>query len=154
VGGGFAANFLVVTIGMSAAMNTRTWLISAILFTCLGGPTPAQNLVEPSSGVSAIPNVAGSSATPKQSSERHVGANGKPCIAIAEIHAKSQVNTDFYEHWIRATNRCGQYIKLRVCHHGTEECIAMSVPPWESKSGLFGMSTIAAELQYEARERF
>ena len=135
-------------------MNTRTWLISAILLTSLGGPTPAQNLVETSPSVSALSNVAGTSAAARQSAERHVGANGKPCITIAEIHAKSQINTDFYEHWIRATNRCGQYIKLRVCHRGTDECIAMSVPPWESNNSLLGMSTIATEFQYDARERF
>jgi hypothetical protein len=135
-------------------MNGRTCLVSAILFTHFSGPTLAQNLVEPTTSVSALPNVAGASATPRQPTERHVGANGKPCITIAEIHAQSQSNADFYEHWIRATNRCGQYIKLRVCHHGTDECVAMSVPPWESKNSLLGMSTIATEFQYDARERF
>jgi hypothetical protein len=126
-------------------MNARAWLVSNIFFCLwLAGPTSAQTSVEPL----GIPVAA------EASTERHVGANGKPCITIVEIHAKSQINPDFYEHWIKASNRCGLYIKLRVCHHGTEQCMAMTVPPWESKNGLLGMSPTMADLKYETRERF
>jgi hypothetical protein len=126
------------------------WLMAIVTLAgalCLGGPTLAQNLVEPSTSslpIGKAPSI----------SERHVAENGKPCITVDEFHPKSQIDTDFYEHWIRATNRCGQYIKLRVCRHGSDECIAMSVPPWDSKNGFLGLSPMAAELQYEIRERF
>ena len=119
----------------------------------LGGSTLAQN-VEPSTGSLAIAKAPGISATRKESAVRHVAENGKPCITVDEIHIKSQLETDFYQHWIRATNRCGQYIKLQVCRRGSDQCIAMSVPPWDSKNGLLGLSAMAAELQYEIRERF
>jgi hypothetical protein len=135
-------------------MKPRAWLVSLIWLTFLGGPTPAQDLLEPPTSLSTIPDEADISAAPKDSAGHHLRANGKPCITIDEIQPRSPSTTAFFEHWVRATNRCGQYIKLRVCRHGTEECIAMNVPPWDSKNGLVGISATTAGFRYDARERF
>jgi hypothetical protein len=123
----------------------HTWLISSICFALLGGHALAQSVVSPSGSTFALPNELG---------RHHMGPNGKPCLAVAG-YAKSQViNKNIYEHWISATNSCGQSIKLRVCYHGTDDCIVMNVPPWESKNSVLGIYPIVKDFQYDAKEQF
>jgi hypothetical protein len=123
----------------------RTAFFASISFAFLGGHTLAQSFA-PSSG--------STSALSKEHVRRHIGSNGKPCLAV-ESYARPQViNKDIYEHWIRATNSCGQSIKLRVCYHGTDDCIVMNVPPWESKNSVLGIYPVVQDFQFDAKEQF
>jgi hypothetical protein len=122
----------------------RTLFVSSICFAFLGGHTLAQTN-PPSGSTSALPN---------EHARRHLGPNGKPCLA-ASGYAKPQViNKNIYEHWIRVTNSCGQNIKLRVCYHGTDDCIVMNVPPWESKNAVLGIYPMVKDFQFDAKEQF
>ncbi len=122
----------------------RTWLAPSIFFAFLGGHTLSQSLI-PAGGISAKTN---------ELVGRHIGPHGKPCLAL-DSYAKSQaVNKDIYEHWIRASNSCGQTIKLRVCYRKSDDCIVMNVPPWESKNSVLGIYPIQKEFQYDAKEQF
>jgi hypothetical protein len=122
----------------------RTWLALSIFFAFLGGHALAQSLI-PARSISAKAN---------ELFGRHIGPRGKPCLAL-ESYAKSQVvNKDIYEHWIRATNSCGQTIKLRVCYRKSEDCIVMNVPPWDSKNSVLGIYPMQKEFQYDAQEQF
>jgi hypothetical protein len=70
---------------------------------------------------------------------RHLSVTGKLCISV-ESYANAQVsNKNIYEHWIKASNRCGQNIKVQSCYHKSEDCIVMNVPPWESKNSVLGI---------------
>ena len=85
--------------------------------------------------------------------QRHKAFNGKPCIAL-ESYAKPQaINKSVYEHWVQATNSCGQRIELQVCYHGSSACITMNVPPWEGKSSVLGIYPIK-DFQYDTKEKF
>jgi hypothetical protein len=64
-----------------------------------------------------------------------------------------RINKNIYEHWIRASNSCGQNIKLQVCYHKTGDCIVMNVPPWQEKNSVLGISPGQKEFQYDAKER-
>lgn len=122
----------------------RIWLVPSIFFTFLDGHALAQSLI-PSGSIAANASELG---------RRHIGPRGRPCLAL-ESYAKSQtVNKDIYEHWIRATNSCGQTIKLRVCYRKSNDCIAMNVPPWESKNSVLGIYPMQKEFQYDAQEQF
>ncbi len=86
--------------------------------------------------------------------KRHLGVNGKPCLAL-ESYAKSEVaNKDIFEHWISATNSCGQHIEVRICYHKTDDCISMNVPPWDSKSSVLGIYPMVKNFEYDAVEKF
>jgi hypothetical protein len=85
--------------------------------------------------------------------KQHTRPNGKPCIDL-ESYAKSEmVNKNLFEHWITATNSCGEHIELRVCYRGSSDCIVMNLPSWESKSSVLGIYPLK-DFQYDAVEKF
>jgi hypothetical protein len=83
---------------------------------------------------------------------RHYSSTGKPCIALASRATPQRINKNIYEHWIIATNSCGQNIKVQVCYQKTDDCIVMNVPPWESKNSVLGIYPNVRDFQYDAKE--
>src|ERR1700722_16221092 len=122
----------------------RTPLASSILFTLLCGQTLAQSL----------PSMGSIYAKPNEAIRRHIGLNGKPCIALDSSVRPQIINKDIYEHWIEAANSCGETIKLQVFYHKSDDCIEMSVPPWQSKHSVLGIYPHLKEFQYDAEEQF
>jgi hypothetical protein len=119
-------------------------IAALILLISLGEHTFARNLNQPSGEISLPHN---------EIPKRHMGPNGRPCLAL-DSYAKSQIiNKNVFEHWIRATNTCGQHIELRVCYHTSNDCIAMNVPPWDTKSSVLGIYPMK-DFQYDAKEKF
>jgi hypothetical protein len=84
---------------------------------------------------------------------RHVGLTGKPCIALESRATAQRINKNIYEHWITASNSCGQNIKLQVCYHKTDDCIVMNVPPYENTNAVLGIQPSMKEFQYDAKEK-
>jgi hypothetical protein len=126
----------------------RSSLVRSILLSILlglsGRPTIAESLFQASGEDSAAPS---------QVIRQHTRPNGKPCIDL-ESYAKPEiVNKNLFEHWISATNSCGERIELRVCYHGSSDCIVMKLPPWESKSSVLGIYPVE-DFQYDAAEKF
>jgi len=118
-------------------------ILLSILLSLIGGPTIAERLFQAS----------GEDSAPNQVAKVHTGSNGKPCIALGS-HSKSEiVNKNLFEHWITATNSCGQHIKLQVCYRKTNDCIVMTVPPYESKNSVLGIQPNMKEFQYDAKEK-
>jgi|SRR6516165_4527954 hypothetical protein len=100
-------------------------ILLSILLSLIVGPTIAERLFQESGEDSAAPN---------QVAKVHTGSNGKPCIALGS-HSKSEiVNKNLFEHWITATNSCGQHIELQVCYHESSDCIVMKVPLGKAKA--------------------
>jgi hypothetical protein len=83
---------------------------------------------------------------------RHTRANGKPCIDVKSFTKAEIVNNNVFEHWIAATNSCGQHIALQVCYRQSSSCILMKVPPWETKNSVLGISSMNG-FQFDAREK-
>jgi hypothetical protein len=118
-------------------------IVLSILLSLIGGPTIAERLFQ----------APGEDSAPNQVAKVHIGSNGKPCIALGS-HSKSEiVNKNLFEHWITATNSCGQHIELRVCYHESSDCIVMKVPPWESQSSVLGIYPLK-DFRYDAKEKF
>jgi hypothetical protein len=92
-------------------------------------------------------------ADPNNAVNRHTRANGKPCIDVKSYTNPEIVNKNLFEHWIAATNSCGQHIALQVCYHQSSSCILMKVPPWESKNSVLGISPMNS-FQFDAKEKF
>lgn len=84
---------------------------------------------------------------------RRYNSTGKPCIALESFVTNQLINKKIFEHWIKASNSCGQNIKIQVCYHKTEDCIDMIVPPWESKNAVLGIYPNVKEFQYDAKEK-
>jgi hypothetical protein len=85
--------------------------------------------------------------------KRHLTATGKPCIALESYATTQLINKKIYEHWIKASNICGQNVKIQVCYYKTNDCIIMNVPPWESENAILGIQPNMKEFQYEAKEK-
>jgi hypothetical protein len=116
----------------------------SILLSLSGGPTIAESPFQASGEDSAAPS---------QVIKQHTRPNGKPCIHL-ESYAKSEIiNQNLFEHWIAATNSCGEHIELRVCYRSSSDCIVMNVPPWESKSSVLGIYPVR-DFQYDVTEKF
>jgi hypothetical protein len=119
-------------------------ILLSILLSLSGGPTIAESLFQASDEDSTASS---------QVIKQHTRPNGKPCINL-ESYAKSEiVNKNLFEHWITATNSCGEHIVLRVCYRSSSDCIVMNVPPWESKSSVLGIYPLK-DFQYDATEKF
>ena len=127
----------------------RELAFTFMLLSCFGGPASAQTLNQTWRGDSARHDEFG-----RHNNERHVGPNGKPCLTL-ESYTKPELNNkDIFEHWIKATNGCGQHIEVRVCYHKTDDCIVMNVPPWDSKSSVLGIYPMLKDFQFDAKEKF
>jgi hypothetical protein len=118
-------------------------ILLSILLSLIGGPTIAESLFQ----------APGEDSAPNQVIKRHTGSNEKPCIALGSYSKSEIVNKNLFEHWITATNSCGQRIELQVCYHQSSDCIVMKVPPWESKSSVLGIYP-AKDFRYDAKEKF
>lgn len=80
-------------------------------------------------------------------------SRGKPCITLGGYATPQRINKNIYEHWIKASSSCGQNIKIQVCYHKTNDCIVMTVPPYESKNSVLGIRPNMKEFQYDAEEK-
>jgi hypothetical protein len=110
-------------------------ILLSIFLSLIGRPTIAESLFQ------------------NQVIKMHIGPNEKACIALESYSKSEVVNKKLFEHWITATNNCGQHIELKVCYHQSSDCIVMKVPPWESQSAVLGIYPLK-EFQYDAREKF
>jgi hypothetical protein len=86
--------------------------------------------------------------------KRHLAPTGKACLAIQGYAKAELVNKNIYQHRIRITNSCGQNIKVQVCYYNTEDCILMSVPPWETKEDILGIFPALKRFQFQFKEQF
>jgi hypothetical protein len=85
--------------------------------------------------------------------KRHMDPLGKPCLMI-EGYAKPELsNKNIYEHIVKATNNCGQNINVQACYYKTQNCVVMSVPPWQSKTSILGFFPALKRFQFEAKEQ-
>jgi hypothetical protein len=84
---------------------------------------------------------------------RHFGSTGKPCIALASRATPQRIDKSIYEHWITATNSCGQNIKVQICYQKTDDCIVMNVPPWESTNSVLGIYPNVRDFLYDVKEK-
>ena len=124
--------------------------IGVLGFLCQGELAYGQNLPPPN----LRPLTGSIFPTPNDALRHHLGPTGKPCLSLA-AHAQAQtLNPHIFEHWIDATNTCGQDIKVQVCYFGTEDCIAMDVPPYGRKNAVLGIYPAMTDFRYEAKEKF
>jgi hypothetical protein len=84
---------------------------------------------------------------------RHLTLAGKPCVALKRYATPELINKNIYEHWINASNSCGQNIKVQVCYHQTRDCIVMNVPPYGNKNAVLGIQPSMKEFHYDAKEK-
>ena len=91
--------------------------------------------------------------SPHDSNElnRHFSSTGKPCIALDSYVTPQVINKKIYEHWIKASNSCGQNIKIQVCYHKTDDCIVMNVPAFDNKNAVLGIQPSMKEFEYDAK---
>jgi hypothetical protein len=122
------------------AKNLRTWLLGLVVLALMGSLALGQNLSQPLS--------------PGGPTQRHKGPTGQPCLAFTSSAKSQAVNKNIYEHWISATNSCGQNIKVQVCYYNTDDCIMMNIPPWERKDAVLGIYPNLRDFRYETKEQF
>jgi hypothetical protein len=120
--------------------NLRTWLLSLIVLTLMGDLGLGQNLSP--------------SLSPGGPIQRHKGSTGQPCLAFTSYARSQMVNKNIYEHWIAATNSCGQNIKVQVCYYNTDDCIMMNIPPLDRKAAILGIYPNLKDFRYETKEQF
>jgi hypothetical protein len=85
---------------------------------------------------------------------RHRGPTGSPCLAIEGYAKAERANKNINQHWIRATNSCGQSIKVHICYYQTEHCIDMDVPALQTKESVLGIFPALNRFQFDAKEKF
>lgn len=76
-------------------------------------------------------------------------AADKSCLAARAYIRPDIVNKNLHQNWISAKNSCGRYMKIRVCYLGTESCIPIDVPPWQTKDAIIGYAPTAKPIHYQ-----
>jgi hypothetical protein len=127
----------------------RAGPLGLILVVAIGGLASGQSLVTP-----PVPPQGSIFLSPNDLSKHHLSPTGKACLSLYG-HSKAQViNPKIFEHWVSATNGCGQTIKLQVCYSKTQDCIPMEVPPWGRKDAVLGIYPSLSDFRFEAKEQF
>jgi len=80
-------------------------------------------------------------------------STGKPCVTLTSYVTPELINKKIYEHWIKASNSCGQNIKVQVCYRKSADCIVMNVPPYDNKNAVLGIQPNMKDFQYDAKEK-
>ena len=123
----------------------RTWLIGFVAVASSSGIAFGQDLSQPSGRISVALN---------DLNRLHLSPTGKPCLTVTK-YAKAQIiNPKILEHWVVATNACGQRIKLKVCYFGTQDCVVIDVPPFGEKGTVIGIFPSLKYFQIETKEQF
>jgi len=134
-----------------------------IQFSCLGCVTfaidvgHAQNSAEPNGGILSAPmgpSTGGTFGGFNDLAKRHVGLNGKPCISVGGSSKAQAINPDIFEHWVTASNSCGQHIRLNVCYYKTQHCVIVDVPAWGRRDTVLGIFPALRDFRYEYTEKF
>jgi hypothetical protein len=123
----------------------RVWLIAIFSLTVL-----CDNAL----GQSAAGTIGGLALVQNDLARHHLGPTGSACLTIDGYAKPERVNKDIYQHWIKATNSCGQLIKVRICYRNSDHCIDMDVPPWDKKESMLGIFPALKRFQFEAKEQF
>jgi hypothetical protein len=123
----------------------RGVFLGSSVLALLSGSAPGQNLA-PSTG-SIFPSA-------DALNRRHMTPAGKNCLTISGSAKSQAINAHIYEHWVGVSNICGQNIKLQVCYHNSQDCIAMSVPPWGRKDAVLGIYPALQDFRFDSREQF
>jgi hypothetical protein len=127
-----------------ALMNMiRSWPMASMLLALLVNTALGQTLPSLSGSTSLSPN-----------GIRHKGPTGQPCLAFGSYARAQAINKSIYEHWVTATNSCGQNLKVQVCYHSTTDCILMNVPPWEQTQRMLGIYPVLKDFRYDTKEQF
>lgn len=100
----------------------------------------------------------------QQPKRHHTGFNGQPCLTLKGFVKAQDANefastppataSDIYEHWVRATNSCGENVKVKVCYHDSDHCITMNVPAWGQSQSILGIFPALTEFRFDATEQF
>jgi hypothetical protein len=85
---------------------------------------------------------------------RHVSPLGKACLTVDGSAKPQTLNPHIFEHWVSATNICGQDIKLQICYLNSQDCISVDVPPYGRKDSVLGIYPALADFQFETKEQF
>ena len=123
----------------------RTCLIGFVAVASSGGIAFGQDLSQPSGRISVALN---------DLNRLHMSPTGKPCLTITKRAKAQLINPKIFEHWVVATNACGQRIKLKVCYSGTQDCVVVDVPPFGEKETEIGIFPALKYFQIETKEQF
>lgn len=142
--------------GRRLARNLRTFLIAFIGFSFSAWAIMAQGLNSSPDGFRNSTELHGSNEFNRSNDSHHINryrSTGKPCIALESFATIQPINKNIYEHWITASNSCGQNIRIQVCYHKSDDCIVMNVPPYDNKNAVLGIQPSMKEFQYDVKEK-
>ena len=120
----------------------RILVLSLVAVGCFADLASAQNLLPPIGAPLSAPVLV------------HRGPTGQPCLTFQSFSRAQTLNKKIYEHWVRAKNSCGKFIKVQVCYYHTDDCITMNVAPWEDKEAVLGIYPSLQEFRFETKEEF
>ena len=85
---------------------------------------------------------------------RLMSPTGRPCLTLQGSARPQAINPKIFEHWVGAANICGKNIKVQVCYFGSQDCIAMDVPPWGHQDLVLGIYPALQDFRFDAKEQF
>jgi hypothetical protein len=150
---------------MSRILSVKS-LLCCVFFFVLINPTSAQDDAVPMGALSAPiygGTTGGGHEMPLTDDDdkgggdlirRHRDLAGKPCLSVYGYATPHAVDTNLFDHTVRANNKCAQLIKIQVCYFQTQDCISMDVPGDTTEEAVLGIFPSIKDFRFEFRERF
>ena len=91
---------------------------------------------------------------PDGTARSHMAPTGKPCVKVTKSVKAETIHPNIFQHWISATNSCGQAIKMKVCYYRTRDCIDVNVPAWGKQEAILGIFPALRSFRYSYTEQF
>lgn len=84
---------------------------------------------------------------------KHHDASGRACLEATGVAQPLTSNPKIFTHIVTLENRCADFIKVRVCYHGSDTCSGVEVPPRSRKEQMIGVLAMQ-QFRYDVKEQF
>jgi hypothetical protein len=85
---------------------------------------------------------------------KHRNFAGKPCLESSGVSRSTASNSRISVHSVAIKNGCGDRIKVKLCYHGSTDCVDVDIPGYSSKETVLGVFPATQTFQYDINEQF
>jgi hypothetical protein len=84
---------------------------------------------------------------------KHHDPSGRVCLETTGAAQPLTSNTKIFTHIVTLENHCAEFIRARVCYHGSDTCTDVEVPARSRKEQMIGVLAMQ-QFRYDVKEQF
>ena len=84
---------------------------------------------------------------------KHHDSSGRGCLETTGVSQPLTSNPKIFTHIVALENHCAEFIRARVCYHGSDTCTDVQVPASARKEQMIGVLAMQ-QFRYDVKEQF